>query len=203
MRTTVIGWCMTVMDQRWCVRFCLCLCFVCYTTFVQIKSYQEPSLSWAHCLPWSLQTGEMKSVFKMMLFPNLTTVYWHTLSLGFLQPCLEIGLEPHNLVRNGFLWRERRRGSWTGSGGFGCCVSGLILLSGQHSEGLGLPYMMSMFEKRAQRERSGPLGGKGSVIVEGWEAEKGDSWWLMWRCDILSFPQMVSLSDVGVGKSHG
>lgn len=42
-------------------------------------------------------------------------------------------------------------------------------------------------ERRAQRERSVPLGGKASVIVERREAGKGDSWWLMWRCDILSF----------------
>lgn len=41
---------------------------------------------------------------------------------------------------------------------------------------------------RAQSDISRSFGRKALVIVEGREAKKGDSWWLMRRSDILSFP---------------
>lgn len=89
-------------------------------------------------------------------------------------------MEPKNLVRIGFLWREKERFfslEWDlGSLSIGTNFAIRAPFSGA---GHYLPQIMGIFETRAQSDRSGSLGRKALVIVEGREAKKGDSWWLM------------------------
>lgn len=104
---TVIGSSVRVMDQRRCVHFAFVFVLFANTTCVRMKSSQKPSLSLVSLPPLGPSNHRNENrIFLMMLIPHLITIHQHILSLWFSQLCLEIGLEPKNLVRIGFLQRK-------------------------------------------------------------------------------------------------
>ena len=97
MRPTVICKGVTVVNQRRCVHFAFVFVLFAYTPFVHTRNL----LSGLGSLPaWgsSHQRNE-SSVFKMLLIPDLITVYQHIPS--------ERRMRPKSLVRDGTCRDER------------------------------------------------------------------------------------------------
>lgn len=129
------------MDQRWCVYF-FAFVFLLFTTQPLLRlSHTRSPVSQVDSLP-PLEPANQRnenSISQMMLIPNLITVHRHRLSLVFTTLLRDrVGTSKSSkerlaVAREGMVLGVSR------SGVFGCCTSALILLSGQHSEGLGLP----------------------------------------------------------------
>lgn len=129
----------------------------------------------------------------MLLIPDRITIHWYIQMETDGTSKIELRLAT---------CREERHDSWSQSRGFGLWSISVHFASGAASERPGPPVNDEHVWEWAQKERSGPLGGK-LCDSGGKGGREGRQPVVKWRCDVLSSLQMASFHQVGYEKSHG